>query len=274
MGKISSALEKHRTENIINTEPLYYQKPTSNSSEMRKAVLIRDNAVGHKYDPKLVVITAPDSADAERFKLLRAQILFGKNRQSPRTILVASALPGEGKTFVAANLAASIALGIEEYVLLVDCDLRRPSLHGLLGYRNSEGLREHLTDGKALQDLIISTRIDKLSLLPAGHVPTNPAELLSSTMMEAFLEEVKGRYSDRLIVVDSTPCQAAAEAAVLAQHVDAIVLVVSADRTPRKAIQNAVHTLGKEKIIGVVFNGFTQASSHNQSYYPKLSKVA
>jgi len=272
MGKISNALEKHQTEKIIKIEPLYHKRPQPANSEMRKGASIRGNAVWHKYDPKLVVITAPDSADAEKFKLLRAQILFAKDRERPRTILVTSALPGEGKTFVAGNLAASIALGIEEYVLLVDCDLRVPKLHHMFGYGNVSGLQEHLSKGTELQELIINTDIAKLSMLTAGSLPPNPTELISSNMMESFIEEVKGRYQDRFIVIDSTPTQLTAEASVLARHVDGIILVVMAHKTPRKAIDRAIQDIGVDKILGIVFNGYSLTTGAYGSYFKEYHK--
>ena len=186
--------------------------------------------------------------------------------------MVASAVPGEGKTFVSANLAVSIALGIDEYVLLVDCDLRRPNLHEMLGYTNPEGLHEYLIGKKELPDLIIRTQIGKLSLLPGGNSPPNPSELLASTRMEAFLEEVKGRYEDRFIVIDSPPSQITSEANVLARHVDGVILVVMAQRSPRAVVSKTIDNLGREKILGVVFNGYSQDIKGYYKYYKKYYK--
>lgn len=186
--------------------------------------------------------------------------------------MVTSTFPGEGKTFVAANLAVSIAMGIDEYVLLIDCDLRRPRLHEMLGYSNCDGLHEYLTGESQLPDLIIRTEIDKLSILPAGKTPPNPTELLSSTRMKEFLEEVRERYQDRFIIVDSTPMQFTAEASILANYVDGIILVIMAQKSPRKAIQEAIKSLGKEKILGVVFNGHSKAYGYYDRYYNRYYK--
>ena len=180
MGKLSDALERHKKEKAIKASMLpidRVEKPSKKEDSFSPAeVTITSN----DFDKKLIVMTAPDSFEAESFKLLRAQILFAKNRKRPRTIMVTSAMPGDGKTFVAANLAASIALGIDEYVLLVDCDLRRSNLHEMFGLSNGDGLHEYLKKEKGLADLLIRTRIDKLSLLPAGSHPHNPSELLAS----------------------------------------------------------------------------------------------
>lgn len=270
MGKIFDALERVRMEKSVKTEPLFPIEADRPPVNGREVSLAKEFCAHHECSPKVVVLSAPDSLDAENFKTLRTQILFGRDRDfPPRTIMVTSSFPGEGKTFVSANLAASIAMGIDEHVLLMDCDLRRPSLHKMLGYNNVGGLHEYLTGRRGLPDLLIKTAIPKLTLLAAGEIPSNPTELLSSNRMEAFLEEVKGRYEDRFIVIDSTPAQATAEASVLAKHVDGVVLVVMARKSPKKAIERTIQTLGREKILGIVFNGYEKAHQSYHKYYKK-----
>lgn len=272
MDKISYALEKQKKESSITTEGLFTDSPEQISLEDKEAGLTEKLHPGYKFNDKLVVLSAPYSVDAENFKVLRGRILFSRDHKRPRTIMVTSAYPGEGKTFVAANLAVSIALGIDEYVLAVDCDLRRPRLHEMLGDINREGLHEHLTGEKALKDLIVKTEVDKLSLLPAGKQPQNPIELLSSSLMVDFLEEIKSRYNDRFIVIDSTPSLITAEVNILANHVDGVILVVMAQKSPRAAIQKTVQNLGKEKILGIVFNGYEQAHRGYNKYYKQYYK--
>ena len=268
MGKISDALEKYKREKSI--KPADYLINTAEKfvrSESGSPVC--DFFDSQKYSPKLVTLSVPDSVDAESFKTLRTQILFAKDRDRPRALMVTSTFPGEGKTFVAANLAVSIAMGIDEYVLLIDGDLRRPRLHEMLGYTNCDGLHEYLTGKNQLPDLIIRTEIEKLSILPAGRMPPNPTELLSSTRMKEFLEEVRERYQDRFIIVDSTPMQFTAEASILANYVDGVILVIMAQKSPRKAIQEAIKSLGKDKVLGLVFNGYSKAYDHYGRYYSK-----
>ena len=186
--------------------------------------------------------------------------------------MVTSAMPGDGKTFVAANLAASIAMGIDEYVLLVDCDLRRPDLHRMLGLSNAEGLREYLSGKKDLRDLLVRTSIDKLSLLPAGSPPHNPSELLASAGMKSFLEEIRNRYEDRFIIIDTAPSQVLTEANILANFVDGIIFVVMDQITPREAVQKAIENLGKKKVLGVVYNGHSQRYKSYGKYYKEYYK--
>ena len=120
------------------------------------------------YDNKLVVLSEPNSADAENFKLLRGQILYAQDRERPRAIMVTSTFPGEGKTYVSANLAASLALSMDDYVLLIDCDLRRGRQHDMFDIPNTNGLHEYLVGDKPLKDLIIKSSIPKLSILTSG----------------------------------------------------------------------------------------------------------
>jgi protein-tyrosine kinase len=269
MGKIFDALERHKKEKSINAERLPIGESRNRIREAPKPSPVPESFINNGFSPKLLVLSAPDSLDAENFKILRSQILFPKNGTRPRTIMVTSVFPGEGKTFLSSNLAVSIALGINEHVLLIDCDLRKPNIHKMFGYSNFEGLHEYLTGRKELPDLLIRTGIEKLTLLTSGSSPRNPSELLSSSNMREFLKEVRDRYQDRFIIIDAPPSQVAAEANVLAKYVDGIILVVMAQKSPREAIQRAVENLGKQKILGIVFNGYSQSFKSYRKYYKK-----
>lgn len=271
MGKISDALEKHQRETVLKTERSPVAPEVPHAKQTPRGGFANVTAPT-KYDPKVVVLSAPDSMDAENFKILRSQILFPKEGKRPRVIMVTSALPGEGKTFVASNLAASIALGFNEHVLLLDCDFRRPSVHKMLGISLVAGLYDHLAHKVPLRDVIVKTGYGKLSVIPAGSPSPNPSELIASHMMRDFLEEVRNRYDDRYIVIDATPAQVTAEANVLSQYVDGILFVIMAERAPREAIHRSIENLGKEKILGVVFNGYNQSYRGYRRYYKKYYK--
>ena len=249
------------TENLVNnhSEGL---APHENELTLAKEITKESN-----YNHKLVTLSAPQSVDAENFKLLRAKILFPKNGIRPGTIMITSTFPGEGKTFVAANLAASIALGINEHVLLVDCDLRRPTLHNILGYSNKEGLHEYLTGKKQLADLIIRTKVEKLSFLTSGSSPSNPSELLSSAMMKNFISKTAGGSKDRFVIIDAPPAQITSETGVLSNYVDGIIFVIMAGMAPRQIIQKTLETFGKKKVLGIVFNGYTKSYKSYHKYY-------
>jgi exopolysaccharide/PEP-CTERM locus tyrosine autokinase len=217
---------------------------------MKNKVLFSDNHI----DNNLVALVQPQSFEAEQFKKLRTNLLFPSSGRSPRTILITSAVPDEGKSLIAANLAISIAQSIQEYVLLIDSDIRRPCIHTQFGFRDVPGLSDHLSKGIPVSSLLLKTKINKLSILPAGTPVYNPSELVSSQKMSKLLQEVKYRYSDRFIVIDSPPPRITAESSALSRQVDGVLLVIEYGRTSREMVSDLVKTIGKEKIIGVVFN--------------------
>jgi len=272
MGKFVDALERHDKGSLVRLEELKQEIPKRLVVQHPEATVLKKALLKRGFSDKLVMLSEPDSADAESFKVLRGQILFPKDRQVPKSILVTSALPGEGKTYVAANLALTLALSIDEYVLAIDTDLRRPRLHQLFGYPTTRGLHDYLIGGVRLEELILESGIYKFSLLPAGKSVRNATELLSSNMMATFLGEVKEKLKDCFMIIDSPPCQLMAETKPLAQQVDGIVLVAMANKTPRKEIEKAIDNIGREKILGVVFNGYEQVRKSSYRYYDRYYK--
>jgi exopolysaccharide/PEP-CTERM locus tyrosine autokinase len=220
-----------------------------------------------RVDPTLVALTNPHSIEAEQFKILRTNILYPVSGQPPRSILITSAAPGEGKSFAAANLAVSIALNINRYVLLIDADMRRPDLHRRFGLGEVPGLSNYLREGTALPSLLQKTQVDKLTLLPAGSSPANPSELISSERMAHLLSEVSGRYSDRLILVDAPPLSVAAESGVLARQVDAILVVIRHGKTKREEVLNLLSRVEDEKLLGCFLNGVDRSTSRYYGSY-------
>ena len=162
----------------------------------KKAIKPSDIVFSNKsIDRNLVVLTKPNSFEAEQFKILRTNLLFPVSGKPPRTIMITSAVSGEGKSFVAANLAVSIAQGIDEHVLLMDCDMRMPAIHKSFGLSNIQGLSDYLSDDAPLSSSILKTKTERLTILPGGKPQHNPAELLASEKMSQLLVEAKTRYS-------------------------------------------------------------------------------
>ncbi len=191
------------------------------------------------------------SLAAEQFRKLRTQLM---KMGDVKTIMVTSALQGEGKTFVSANLAVGIAFDLDLYALLVDCDLRNPSLASHFGIPEGKGLSDFLTGQETIPNLITRSKLERLSLIPGGSIPPNPAELVGSKRMEAMVEELKNRYDDRYIILDTTPVLATSEPEILGNLVDGIILVVRAGSTPRDTVRQALSHLRGEKVIGVILN--------------------
>jgi exopolysaccharide/PEP-CTERM locus tyrosine autokinase len=219
-------------------------------------------------DKDLVALMNPHSFEAEQFKILRTNLLFPESGKMPRSVMVTSVGPGEGKSFVAANLAVSVAQHVNWNVLLIDCDLRRPSVHRQFGFQNVAGLSDYLANGTDLQPLLLKTGIEKLTILPAGKPPDNPSELLSSERMSALLDEAATRYKDRLIILDSPPPQMTAESGALAKYVEGVLLVIKYGSTPKDSAKELINKLGRNKILGAVINNFDAGSSrYHRKYY-------
>jgi len=252
MGKFSDILEKSGADQ-------WGEEREERPDKRRLSRKTRSRVPQEQWDERFQRVNNISWQAAESFRMLRSKILYpddGGDRF--RTIMVTSAAPSEGKSFVSANIGVSIAQGVDQYALLVDCDLRRPSLAKLFGISISthKGLADYLAEeGCRLQDLLLKTSIDKLSILPSGMPPGNPAELLASARMSGLVDELSSRYNDRLIIFDSPPFQVASESIVLSKQVDGVVLVVGYGKSARNHIREVVENLGPERIIGVVFNG-------------------
>ena len=204
--------------------------------------------------------------EAEQFRMLRSNLLFPLEGKPPRRILVTSAIPGEGKSFVAANLAVTFALDIQLYVLLIDCDIRKPNIHKRFGYRQVTGLSEYLRGDMEISSILLNTNVPKLKILPGGRPPKNPSELLSSKRMSQLLREVKEKYPDRYIILDSPPPKLTAETNVLSRQADGILLVAKYGRTRREDLTEVIDKFGRNKIIGVVINWFNLRASRYYGY--------
>ena len=238
MGKMFDVLQKVQQEKYVESE-----------DEVQKSV--PENIV---LDDKLVSFFATSSMVTEQFRRLRTHIFQPGVGNTPKIIMVASAMSGEGKSFVAVNLASIIALELHSHALLVDCDLRNPSITRWFGLQEKRGLSDYLIGKAEIQDLLIKTPIDKLSILSGGTIQINPVELIGSKKMKTLVQDLKSRYDDRYIIIDSSPILATTEPGVLNEMIDGIVLVVKSGDTPRETIQQAVRLLNKNKILGVVLN--------------------
>jgi len=269
LGKIYDALEKFKSES--NPAPLGGVRgivSEKTGSEKCGNFQIHGEQLPpvNTLDRNVVAYNDPLSYAAEQFKILRTRLLFPLEGAPPRTIMVTSALQNEGKSFTAANLAVSIALGINDHVLLMDCDMRRPTQHRLFGFGVGDGLSDYLGGRRKLEDILLKTSVEKLTLLPGGRTPHNPSELLSSSRMSELLMEVKERYHDRYIIVDSPPPHLTAEATALAGQMDGILLVMRYFKTPRIQVEKLVEKIGKNKILGILLNQFDQPLMKYRGY--------
>jgi non-specific protein-tyrosine kinase len=196
----------------------------------------------------------PEAPEHEAYKKLRIQIGQRMRANHWNTLMVTSLHPGEGKTLTAINLAAMFAREYQRTVLLVDADLRRQPIQAMLGYHQDKGLVDHLLDGYPVRDILVWPQVEKLTLISGGRKLYESAELLGSPQMAAFVEEIKGRYDDRLIIFDTPALMDSADTMAFAPLVDAIAIVVAAGRTALADVRAALGTIPREKVVGFVMN--------------------
>ena len=201
---------------------------------------------------RLVVTENLSSILAERYRRLAGTLHQAQATRALKTIMVSSALAGEGKSFTATNLALTLSESYKLQVLLIDADLRRPSLHQVFQVANVAGLNEGLQgpDGRKLSVLQLT---DRLTLLPAGRPDPDPMHSLTSERMRRVVTEAAASYD--WVILDTPPIGLLTDASLLSAMVDAALLVVRANATPVALVQQAVEALGRDRIFGVVLNG-------------------
>lgn len=209
-----------------------------------------------------VMEKAPKSIDAEAYRSLRSNIEYSSFDDEYRAIVVTSSVPGEGKSTTSGNLALSLAQSGNK-VLLVDCDMRKPSIHKKFKISNMSGTAELLLRKESFED-VANFYNENLTIITAGKIPPNPSEMLSSRAMTAFIKEMKKEF--KYIILDTPPLQAVTDAQVLSTKADGVLLVVRAGSTKRDAVLNSVDLIKKVKgkVIGMVLNG---VENKKNSYY-------
>ena len=194
-----------------------------------------------------VMEKAPKSIDAEAYRSLRSNIEYSSFDDEYRAIVVTSSVPGEGKSTTSGNLALSLAQSGNK-VLLVDCDMRKPSIHKKFKISNMSGTAELLLRKESFED-VANCYNENLTIITAGKIPPNPSEMLSSRAMTAFIKEMKKEF--KYIILDTPPLQAVTDAQVLSTKADGVLLIVRAGSTKRDAVLNSVDLLLLWRIIKI-----------------------
>jgi capsular exopolysaccharide synthesis family protein len=215
----------------------------------------------------LISLADKRSTVAEQYRAIRSNILFSAVDKELKTIIVTSSGPSEGKSTSAVNLAIVFA-DTDRRVLLVDADLRKPTIAVSFQQSNSEGLSSLLRDRTAnLNKFVVESGIPNLSLLPSGPKPPNPSEMLASNRMEEIMREMKEQYD--VILFDMPPVVTVTDAQIMAAKADGTLLVARERKTQKQSFMKAQHllTLAKANILGVVYNGAKQANEAGYYYY-------
>lgn len=220
--------------------------------------------------PLLVTVKDPHSPVAEEYRKLKSAIVtLTRGKTFLNTIMVTSSIGGEGKSITALNLAITLAQEFDHSVLLVDADLRKPSLHTCLGIEPNGGLAGCLLDGIDPGDALIKTGIGKLTILPAGRTVKNPVELFSSQKMKDLVRELKERYPDRYIIIDTPPVLPFAETRTLCGYIEGVVFVVKNGEATLDNVTEALMALKGTPVLGVVYNeaSMESLSGRYHNYY-------
>lgn len=193
-------------------------------------------------------------ARADKFRILRTQVLQKMQAQGLKTLGITSPNYGDGKTTIALNLALSIAHDVNQTVLLVDLDLRKPSIAQYLGLKPSLGLSDHFMQDSPIADCLMRLSFQRLSVLPAGRMLEHSSEVLGSPKIAALAEELRTRYPDRLIIYDLPPILAQDDPMVFLPHIDGLLMVVNEGRTRTPDLKAALRLLPEANILGSVLN--------------------
>lgn len=225
---------------------------------------------------ELITHRDPKSPISEVFKTLRTNLQFMKHKGDSTTLLVTSTMPGEGKTWVTSNLGIAFAQS-DKKVVIIDSDMRKGRLHNVFDTKIFPGLSNYLAeDKKSIKDYLIKTEMENLWIIPAGNVPPNPSELLSTERMLQGLEELKRSFD--VILFDSTPCMLVTDAVIISRIVDATMIVSSHKLTKMenlKTVQKNIENVGG-KIAGVIINRIPVSLKRYKSkyyYYGERSKI-
>ena len=274
MERIDNTVRTPEEAQLISSLPSLGIIPRRMHPRNGQQKLLPGNDLISETEDKVELVThgRPKSEIAESYRALRTSILLSTTGQPPRVIVVTSALPQEGKTTTSTNSAIVLAQRGAR-VLLVDADLRRPGIHRLLGIPAVTGLSTLLTGSSTFENtVIVSSKIPNLSILPAGPIPPQPAELLGSDVMHNFIQQWRGEYDH--IVIDTPPVLSVTDAVLLSVKADSVLLVIRAGVTSKPALRRSSDLLQQvnARVVGVVVNGVDTRSPDMQGYYYYGSK--
>lgn len=215
---------------------------------------------------KLVTISNQKSITSEQFRTIRTNINFSQPDQDLKTILVTSSIQGEGKTTNAANIAVVFAQAGKK-VLIIDADMRKPTIHHTFLLTNTVGLSSILSRQRELSEVIQETSVEGLSIIPSGPIPPNPAELLASKKLDVLVMEVARDFD--IIIFDAPPLLLVTDAQILSNKCDGTLLVVNAGVAEKESVLKAKMSLlaSNANILGVILNNYALQREHYYYYY-------
>lgn len=246
MGKLTDALKKAAQERLARLEKLEEKSQV-------KYEFIAKKTVESKIDPRIVSFHEPKSTVAEQYRTLRTNIQAINSKTPVKAITITSSTHSEGKTITAINLALSMAQDLnKKSILLVDADLRRARITKYLGISSKIGLSDLITNGSNVDEAILNIGVNNLTILPAGKIPHNAAELLGSLKLKNLLGQLKEKYD--YLIFDSPPIIPVTDAGLLGAQTDGVIMVIQANRTQKGVVQHAEGLLkqAQAKLLGYI----------------------
>ncbi|WP_020168542.1 MULTISPECIES: CpsD/CapB family tyrosine-protein kinase [Methylotenera] len=278
MEKIKDALAKAKVENVGNRVNARVAQSEVVTQQTIKGFPNTENELGmiaylntpiikldstHLEKNRIVAHTKSD-VNSYSFDSLRTQILQKMEENNWRTIAVVSPTPQSGKTLISINLAISIAHQPQKTAILVDFDLRRPKVATYLGIHTEKSMNDYLQDKALLKDIMINPGIDRLVVVPTMKPVSKSAEMLSSRKVTNLIAELRDRYESRIVIFDCPPVLNSDDAMVLLPQVDCILLVIANGMSTQSEIEETLHHLPKNNLLGVVLN---KAEMESKAYY-------
>jgi len=258
MSRIKDALNKAKLEREGAAPASQQDRPVARPDSKPAPHSLQTSVINYSESAvkkhRLITPYLEDVSIIERFKLLRTKFFSETQTNDDRTILITSSLEGEGKTFISLNLAITIAREMDQTALVVDVNFKNPSVLNCFGIKTDSGLTEHLLYDKPLSAVLVRPGSEKLVLLPEGKPEENSAELLRSRKMQDLVNEIKLRYEDRYILFDGPDLLSNVDAMVFSKYVDRTLFVLEAGRVPPDKVSEALRSLEKDKILGVILN--------------------
>jgi capsular exopolysaccharide synthesis family protein len=275
MERIKQALDKARAERIADGAVESKSDEFNTNSRAGAEGLLGNAAIRYSQTEvqgidldllrsNRVIIGDADKVGATAYKMLRTQVLQRMTANGWNALAITSPGPEEGKSLTAVNLAISLARELHHTVLLVDIDLRNPSIHKIFGIQPKAGISDYLLRGASMEDILINPGIERLVILPGTESIENSSEILASPTMGNLVQELKNRYPSRMVIFDLPPVLLADDALSFMPFVDAFLLVLRDGKTTQAALQQTMELMKNAKIIGTLLN---DSSERISSYY-------
>ena len=259
MERIKLALEKSRIARDSGAQPPAMRNRDSRHSEAAEThSFVYNRTRGITLDAAYLrshhVISSRADPVAEQYKVLRTQVLQQMRERGLRSLAVTSPTPGAGKSLTAVNLSISLAREMNQTVLLVDFDLRKPTIASLLTTEALPGISDYLLHDKPIQELLVHPGVDRLVILPGNEVIADSSEMLSSPKIVRLVEELRDRYASRILVFDLPPVLTSDDVLAFRPHFDAALLVASRGETRKADLRRTIGLLGDSQILGTLLN--------------------